>query len=79
MYYQMGKSGIAETRENELIKLFKDQEQINPELIILVKVDRAANYETMVDMMDALALAEMSRFSLVALPAEDARLVEGMP
>jgi biopolymer transport protein ExbD len=78
MYYQMGKSGIGETRENDLIKLFKDQERINPELIILVKVDRAARYETMVDMMDALGLAEMSRFSLVALSAEDARLV-GMP
>jgi biopolymer transport protein ExbD len=79
MYYQMGKGGIGATRENDLIKLFKDQEQINPELIILVKVDRAARYEVMVDMMDALALAEMSRFSLVALSGEDARLVEGLP
>jgi biopolymer transport protein ExbD len=77
-YYQLGKSGIAPSSKKELIELFKENGRRNPELIILAKVDRAAPYGTMVDVMDALALAEMKRFSLVPLTADDARLVEGL-
>jgi len=77
-YYAMGKSGIAEAAKKDLIGLFQEQERRNPELIILAKVDRGAPYATMVDVMDALALAEMKRFSLVPLTADDARLVEGL-
>jgi biopolymer transport protein ExbD len=79
IYYRMGNQGIAPTEKQDLIELFKDREHLNPELIILVKVDRGATYETMVDMMDALALAEMKRFSLVALPPEEATEVEALP
>lgn len=77
-YYAMGNSGIAEAGKKDLIELFKEYERRNPELIILAKVDRGAPYATMVDVMDALALAEMKRFSLIPLTAEDAQLVEGL-
>lgn len=77
-YYAMGGGGIAEAGKKDLIGLFKEYERRNPEVIILAKVDRGASYATMVDVMDALALAEMKRFSLVPLSADDARLVEGL-
>jgi biopolymer transport protein ExbD len=79
MYYRMGVSGVAPTAKKDLIELFQQNERRNPELIILAKVDRAAAYATMVDVMDALALAEMKRFSLVPLSVEDAKEVEGLP
>jgi biopolymer transport protein ExbD len=79
IYYQMGTGAIAPTQEKDLIQLFKDYEKLNPELIILVKVDRGAPYSVMVDMMDALGLAEMQRFSLIPLTPEDAVRVEGLP
>jgi biopolymer transport protein ExbD len=79
MFYRVGTGDLAPTRKSDLIELFQDNGKLNPELIILVKVDRAASYETMVDMMDALALAEMQRFSLIPLSPEDAQEVGGLP
>jgi biopolymer transport protein ExbD len=78
IYYRMGTGGIGATQKKDLIELFQDNEKMNPELIILAKVDRRATYETMVDMMDALALAEMTRFSLIPMAPDDAQLVEGL-
>jgi biopolymer transport protein ExbD len=77
-YYSVGGSGVAATQKKDLIELFTENERRNPELIVLAKVDRGATYATMVDVMDAMALAEMKRFSLVPLSADDARLVEGL-
>jgi len=79
IYYRLAKGPITSTARGELIELFQKSEELNPELILLVKVARAATYETMVDMMDALALAEMKRFSLIQLGPEDVPLVEGLP
>ncbi|MBP6875002.1 MAG: biopolymer transporter ExbD [Candidatus Eisenbacteria bacterium] len=79
IYYRMGTGGISSTAKKDLIELFKEHERRNPELIILAKVDRAASYATMVDVMDALALAEMKRFSLIPLSIEDAQEVESLP
>ena len=79
IYYRMAKGPLTPAARGELIELFQSSGQLNPELILLVKVDRSATYGTMVDMMDALALAEMKRFSLVQLTPEDAPLVEGLP
>ena len=79
MYFKMGRGAIQPTAKKDLIELFKENERQNPELIILAKVDRVAKYATMVDVMDALQLAEMQRFSLVPLTPEDAPLVEGLP
>ncbi len=78
VFYQLGKTTITPTSKKDLIELFKENERRNPELIILAKVDRAAPYATMVDIMDALTLAEMKRFSLIPLTAEDASRVEGL-
>ncbi|NTU62279.1 MAG: hypothetical protein HGB05_02485, partial [Chloroflexi bacterium] len=49
----------------------------NPNLIVLVKIHRAARYERMVDMMDSLEDAHMQRFSLVPMRDEDITFLEG--
>src|SRR5262245_38766592 len=48
----------------------------NPNLITLVKVDRASTYKAMVDIMDELNLANITRFSLAPFKDFDRELIE---
>ncbi len=48
----------------------------NPKLITLVKVDRTSSYKSMVDVMDELNLASISRFSLAPFKDFDRELVD---
>ncbi|MDM7913647.1 MAG: biopolymer transporter ExbD [Candidatus Eisenbacteria bacterium] len=75
-YWRMGTGGVSTTSMKDLRTLFTENAKLNPELIILVKVDRAAKYKTMVDVMDELELANMSRFSLIPLGPEDIKVLE---
>lgn len=47
----------------------------NPSLITLVKVDRASTYAAMVDVMDELNLANITRFSLAPFQDFDRELI----
>jgi biopolymer transport protein ExbD len=47
----------------------------NPELITLVKVDRQSTYKSMVDVMDELNLASITRFSLAPFQDFDRELI----
>lgn len=47
----------------------------NPKLITLVKVDRESTYKTMVDVMDELNLANITRFSLAPFRDFDRELL----
>jgi len=75
-HYRMGTGPLATTEMEDLRELFEESARLNPELIILVKVSRDATYETMVDIMDELELANMSRFSLIPLTDEDVQSLE---
>jgi biopolymer transport protein ExbD len=79
IYYRMGTGAIQSAEFNGLVNLFQENFKLNPELIILVKVSRTASYNMMVDIMDSLDLAQMKRFSLVAMKDEDVKEVEGLP
>jgi biopolymer transport protein ExbD len=59
--------------------LFRAAAEENPELVILVKIHRAARYERMVDMMDTLEDAGMQRFSLIPQNEDDMPRPEGSP
>lgn len=75
--YRMGTGPLVPIQRKELRRHFQDQAKLNPDLIILVKVDRKAKYEDMVNMMDELEFANMERFSLVELTAEEAAELMG--
>ncbi len=79
IYYRMGTGAIQPAEFKGLVNLFQDNFKLNPELIILVKVSRTASYNIMVDIMDDLDLAQMKRFSLIAMKDEDVKEVEGLP
>ena len=60
----------------KLRALLADKLAANPNLVTLVKVDRESTYEAMVDVMDELNLANISRFSLAPYKDFDRQLVE---
>jgi biopolymer transport protein ExbD len=53
----------------------KDQSATHPKLVTLVKVDREGKYNMMVNIMDELNLAEITRFSLAPLLDQDKQLM----
>ncbi len=57
---------------NELESSMRRGMEANDKLIILVKIDPEVRYERMVDMMDVLDDAHMTRFSLVQMTPADA-------
>jgi biopolymer transport protein ExbD len=79
MLWQMGEVGkgtLATTTMKDLHQLFIDNAKLNPDLIILVKVNRTAPYETMVDIMDELEIANMSKFSLIPMTEDESKMIE---
>jgi len=77
-FYRMATGDLTSTSMKDLEELFLSESKLNPELIILVKLHRNARYEMMVDVMDELEIAGMSRFSLVPMTEEDIEmLLEG--
>lgn len=79
MYWKMGDGPLTSTSFKDLNGLFTENFKLNPELIILVKMNRAASYKTMVDVMDELEVADMTRFSLIPMKDEDIKEVEALP
>ena len=59
----------------ELRKLLVERLQANPKLITLVKVERESTYETMVNIMDELNLANITRFSLAPFQQFDRDII----
>ena len=51
------------------------EKSANPKLVTLVKVDRKSKYQTMVDIMDELNLANITRFSLAPLADKDKEMI----
>lgn len=79
MFYKIGRGALTSTSMKDLNSLFTENAKLNPELVILVKVDRKAPYATMVDLMDELEIAEMTKFSLIAMTPEEATMIGAQP
>ena len=60
----------------ELRPLLLERIKANPKLITLVKVDREGTYGLMVDIMDELNLADITRFSLAPMGATDKAILK---
>jgi len=77
--YRLGTADVQPVEWGELYSLFRSSVEANPALIVLVKIDRRARYNDMVDMMDTLEEAHMERFSLVPLEEGDRAAPEEEP
>ena len=62
--------------EREGLRAFLKQHVIdNPKLVALLKIDRAAKYNQMVEMIDEFNLSNVTRFSLAPLTEADMKLM----
>jgi biopolymer transport protein ExbD len=76
IFWNTGSEPLQKLAFTELRSSLIQRNQANPKLITLVKVDRDANYKTMVDIMDELNLANITRFSLAPMTDKDKQLME---
>ncbi len=75
VFYSTGTEKPQPIAFSTLEKFFKDKEQQNPKLVILLKLDRKARYHMMVDLVDKLNLADLQRFSLAPMTDNDKKLL----
>lgn len=73
IFWNLGVETPQKVEFKDLRKLLLDQNAANPKLVNLVKVDRKAKYQAMVDIMDELQLANVGRFSLAPMSESDAK------
>jgi biopolymer transport protein ExbD len=59
----------------ELRAFLVEQSRSNPKLVVLIKINRDATYNNMVDLMDEVNLANITRFSLVPMDDADKALM----
>ncbi len=77
MIYDVGKRGLQPMQWDELRETLVLENDYNPELVILVKVDREAKYNYMVNMLDTMDEARLGRFSIVPMNDMDKATLEG--
>jgi len=77
MVYDVGQRGFTSAMWDELREILVLELDYNPDLIVLVKVDREARYERMVDILDTLDEARMPRFSVVPMTDDDKAKIGG--
>lgn len=73
--YDVGQRGLTSATWDELRDILVLELDYNPDLIVLVKVDRGARYEKMVDALDSLDEARVQRFSIVPMTDADKALI----
>lgn len=71
IWWSKGSEAPAMMAFSGLRPLLLEQNRSNPKLITLVKIDREGKYTQMVDVMDELNLANVTRFSLAPLTDKD--------
>lgn len=60
----------------ELRKFLITNNENNPKLVTLIKVDRKSKYHSMVDVMDELQMAKVNRFSLAEIREVDLKVLQ---
>ncbi len=76
IYWNIGTDKPEKVSSIDLKKVLKEKNSANPKLITLIKVDRKGKYIMMVDIMDELNVADITRFSLAPFDDKDKQLIE---
>jgi biopolymer transport protein ExbD len=71
MFYRMGTKPPEKIEFKALRALMVERNRANPKLTTLIKIDRKGKYTMMVDIMDELNLADVTRFSLAPMEEGD--------
>ena len=75
MYWNICDELPKKVEYKEMRKLMIQQNQQNPKLITLIKVDRKGKYHMIVDIMDELNLANITRFSIAPMVDADKQVL----
>jgi len=74
-YFRRGEDPWSRTSVDGLVDAFKPYKG-NKDIVVLIKIDREAKFNNMVDIIDELDLAQLTRFSLDTLTPEEKQEVE---
>ncbi|MBM2839629.1 MAG: Biopolymer transport protein ExbD/TolR [Bacteroidetes bacterium] len=75
IYWAVGIQASEKIEFANLRNFLRERATANPKLVTLVKIDRKSKYETMVNIMDELNLANITRFSLAPLLDQDKAMI----
>lgn len=76
-YWKRGLDPWSRSSVNELTSVFESYRS-NQEIVVLIKIDREAKFNSMVHIIDELDLAGLTRFSLATLTPEERKEVESL-
>jgi len=76
VWWSMGSETPAMVTFSEVRELLLERNRANPKLITLIKIDREGKYIQMVDMLDELNLANITRFSLAPLSDKEKGVIK---
>ena len=75
IFWNMGVDKPEKIEFKSLRSFLGQKSQQNPKLITLLKIDRKGKYKMMVDIMDELNLASISRFSITPMLDADKQIL----
>ena len=84
IFWNMGQDAPVKMQMSDLRSLLTQHLKANPKLATLIKIDREAKYQTLVDIIDDLNVTQLDlgqkekRFSLVTMDDKDQALVGTM-
>ncbi len=67
LYWNMGIELPHKIKYEELKKFLQQKAKENSKLVVLVKIDRKSKYHMMIDIIDELNMANLTRFSLAPM------------
>lgn len=76
IYWNMGIERVQPVALSDLRPLLEERLASNPKLITLVKVQRDGTFEQMVNVLDEMSLANITRFSMAPFKDVDQRFIE---
>ena len=78
MFWNVGENDPETVELSKLPPILKKEGSLNDKLVILIMIHKDAEFHNMVDIIDELDIARMTRFSLAPLSEEDAKEVEAL-
>jgi len=67
LYWNMGIDLPHKLKAEDLRMFLQNKAKENPKMVVLVKIDRKSKYHLMIDIIDELNLANLTRFSLAPM------------
>ncbi len=78
IYWNIGNEKPQTINFKELRRFLEERLIANPKLVTLLKIDKKAKYINMVDIMDELNMANVTRFSLSPMEDGDLKIIENI-